>query len=165
MKGISQTFTPNLETALPFHGLVSTPPGEFDAVYHIIAGPLLSDPRIAGRVKTITFVPAFSWSTFEVVLVPFKGTKFGMRVQQDLGSLKPQFPNVKVFVEWDALKKRHVVQSLPMTAQEQELISKVIWPSRVQIIEALQISAFDDINDLAAANDEIRTLLSARMVE
>jgi hypothetical protein len=165
MKGISQTFTPNLEGALTFRGLVSTPPGEFEAVYLIIAGPLLSDPRIVGRVKTITFVPAFAWSTFEVVLVPFKATKFGMRVLQDLLSLKPRFPNFKVFVEWDALKKRHVVQSLPMTEQEQELIAKVIWPSRGQIIEALQLSAFDDINALAAANDEIRTLLSARAVE
>jgi hypothetical protein len=165
MKGIGQTFTPNLAGALTFRGLVYKPAGEYEEVHQIIAGPLLLKPLIASRLKMTTFVPTFSWSTLEVVLAPFKMTKFGMRVLQALQSLQSEFPDLKVFYEWESSKKRHVVQSLPMTAQERELIAKVIWPSKDQIIEALQITAFDNIDVLAAANEEIRTLLSARMVE
>ncbi len=165
LKGIGATFTPNMAQALPFRGLEYKPEGEFDAVYQIIAGPLLHDPRIVGRLKTITFVPAYAWSTCEIVLAPFKGTKFGMRVLHCLRSLQPEFPNVKVFVEWNESRKRHLVQSMAMTSQERDLISKVAWPTRDQVLDALSMTAFDSLDDLTAANDEIRALLNSREVE
>jgi hypothetical protein len=165
VKGIGAPFTPNLKTALSFYGLVHKPEGEFDKVYQPVGGSLLNDPRVAGRLRTIIFVPAFLWATLEVVIAPWRMTTYGAHVLQALQSLQPQFPNFKVFVEWSEQKKRHVVRENDMTPQEQELISKFTWPTKVQIIEALQMCAFDNIDDLAAANAEIKTLLSSREVE
>ena len=52
-----------------------------------------------------------------------------------------------------------------MTAQERELIARTVWPKREQILDALAMTAFDKLDDLVAANDEIRTLLNSREVE
>jgi hypothetical protein len=165
MKGIGAPFTPNLETALSFRGLVHKPDGEFDKVYQPVGGPLLNDPRVAGRLKTITFVLAFLWDTLEVVIAPWRMTTYGAHVLHALQKLQPEFPNFKVFVEWSDQKKKHVVHRIDMTPQEKELISKVTWPTKEQVIEALELCAFDNIDDLAAANAEIKTLLGSREVE
>jgi hypothetical protein len=165
VKGIGAPFTPNLELALSFRGLVYKPEGEFDEIYQLVGGPLLNDSHVAGRLKQIVFIATYLWAQCEVVLAPWKMTKHGAHVVQILQSLQPRFPNVKVFVEWSDLKRRHVVHDVAMTAQERELVSKVTWPTKDQIIYALQLSAYDNIDDLAAANAEIKTLLSSREVE
>ena len=165
VKGISTPFTPNLESALSFRGLVHKPEGEFDKVYQLVGGSLLNDPHVAGRLQTIVFAPTYSWATCEVVLAPWKMTKYGAHVLKDLQLLQPRFPNLKVFVEWSDLKRRHVVYEVHMTPQDRELISKVTWPHKDQIDDALQLCAFDNIDDLAAANAEIKTLLGSREVE
>jgi len=165
MKGINAIFTPLLAEALKFHGLVHKPVGEFDDVFQIVTGPLLRDPRVASRTRRITFVPAFAWATCEIVIAPIKDTRFGAAVFHSLQSLQPRFPFFKVFVEWNDVKKRHVVNEVAITADERELISKTPWPTRDQLIEALQMVAYDDINDLAQVNDEIRTVLAAREVK
>ena len=164
-KGIATPFTPNLGLALSFRGLVYKPEGEFDESYQLVAGPLLNDSRVVSRLKQIVFIATYLWAQCEVVLAPWKMTKHGAHVVQTLQSLQSRFPNIKLFVEWSDLKKRHVVHDVAMTPQERELVSKVTWPTRDQMIDALQLSAFDDIVDLAAANAEIKTLLSSREVE
>ena len=164
MKGIGSTFTPNMALQLTFLGLVYKPEGEFDATYHLLAGPLLTDMRLAGRAKHLTFVPAFSWPTHELVIAPFKRTRMGNRVLEDLQTLTPLFPNYKTFVEWSDAKRRHIVRQIQLTEQERETIASLQWPTPDQVIDALQIVAFDDIGDLAAANDEVRLLLTAKEV-
>jgi hypothetical protein len=165
LKGIGTIFTPKMDQMLSFRGLVYQPAGEFDVNYQLIAGPLLLDPRIVTRTKTIAIIPAFVWSSCEVVLAPWKMTKFGARTLRALQSLQPEFPNYKMFVEWSDVKTRHIVQKISTTPDERELISKVRWPNKDQIIEALQLSAYDSIDDLAAANAEIKILLNSREVE
>jgi hypothetical protein len=165
MKGAGATFTPNLDAALQFKGLAHKPPGEFNTQYQIIAGSLLSDPRIVGRSSGIVFVPALAWSTCEVVIVPFKATRFGIRVVQTLQSFQHRFPRFKVFVDWSDLKKRYVVHEVTMTPAEQETIDKTEWPSREQVLNALEVLAYESVENLAAANDTIRILLAAKEVE
>ena len=115
--------------------------------------------------KRISFLPVFSWATFEVVLLPVKETTYGRRVLDDLRKLAPQFPHFKVFVEWDASRKRHVVYRNVLNDQEVSLIAGVKWPSHEEILDALSATAYDDLEDLKAANDDIRTLLQSREVE
>lgn len=165
LKGIAAAFTPNTSRALQFRGFVYKPEGEFEACHQIIAGELLSDPRIASRASTIIFIPSFAWSTCEVVLAPFKSSRHGMRQVTTFQGLQPRFPNFKLFSEWNSSKLRHVVHEVEMTPQERELISKVSWPTREQILEALQVTAFDNIEGLAAANTDIATLLTSREIE
>lgn len=165
LKGIGATFTPNMLAALAFHGLIYRAPGEFESTYQILNGPLLHDPRLLARARRIAFVSAFDWSAMEVVLYPLRLTKFGEHVRLALQKLHGDFPNVKVFVQWSEAKKRHTVHRIKLTGQEAGIISQVAWPDRDQILEALSATAFDSLDDLAAANDEIRTLLSAREVE
>ena len=45
------------------------------------------------------------------------------------------------------------------------MVEKLHWPSKECILDALSTTAFDNIEDLAAANEEIRTLLSSREVD
>jgi hypothetical protein len=165
MKGIGATFTPNMAVALQFKGLVYKPEGEFESQHQIIAGDLLRDPRVVARTCGILFVPSLAWSTCDLVVVPFKITRFGVRVIRTLQSLEPRFPNFKVFIEWNDRKKKHTVNEVEMTPQECELIAKTVWPSREQLLDALQVVAFDNITELAVANDTIRTLLGSREVE
>ena len=165
MRGIGVTFTPNLAEAQVFKGLVHQPEGEFETTYQIIAGSLLHDQRILSRSRSITFIPSFSWQTCEVVIVPFKSTRYGTRVLQTLRSMHHRFPAYKVYVEWNELKRRQVVHEMVMTPEERELISRIIWPTRAQVIEALQMSAYDNLDELAAANEKIRILLQSREVE
>jgi hypothetical protein len=164
MKGPGQMFTADLDSALNFLGLVHKPAGEFEERYEILADNLLKDPRLARLAKRVAFVPAFAWTTFEVVLMPVKVTSFSQRVVADLAKLKPRFPSYKAFIQWDDSKRRHVVYQEDLTAHEAELIHKVTWPTRDQILEALEVTAYDDLAALCEVNDEVRTLLSAREV-
>lgn len=163
-KGVGSQFTAHIDSALAFHGLVHQPPGEYETHYQIIAGDLLKDPRIVRLAKRIAFIPVYAWSAFEVALMPLKVTTFGQRVIADLTKLRAKFPLYKAFVTWDAGKKRHVVYEESLSPGEAELIGGVAWPSREEIAAALEVTAFDDLTDLMAANEEVHTLLTAREV-
>lgn len=165
LRGPGATFTPNLDLAMTFNGLVHRPPDEFEKEYQIVTGPLQNDPRVSSRMKQIVFVPGFSWQTLSMILVPFKASRYGRRVLADLERLTPRFPSFKAFVEWSETRRCHLVRYLPLTASETEFIAKVKWPTREEILDALQASAFDNIDDLAEANDEIRTILQSKEVQ
>jgi hypothetical protein len=165
LKGVGQTFTANVDVMLSFHGLVYKPPSEYETIYQVIAAPLINDPRVMSRATRIAFVPAFSWSTFEVVLVPFKLTTFGRKVLDDLVKLKPTFPRHKTFVQWESTKKRHIVYFADLSEQELATIVEVRWPAQEQILEALQATAFDNLDDLLGANEEIRALVTSKEVK
>ena len=164
-KGVGATFTPNVAATLMFHGLVYKPQGEFDGLYQIIAGPLLHDPRIANRATRIAFVPALDWSAVEVVLVPIKLSKHGQRVLSDLQKLEPRFPAYKAFIQWVETKRRHVVYFDELSEPEGAIIAKVKWPTQEQMLDALSAVAFETIEDLAAANEDVRALLKSRQVD
>lgn len=164
-KGAGATFTPNTSIALSFYGLVCRPPEEFESLYQIVTGELINDPRITNRAKKLVFVPSFDWSAHELILVPLKLNKFGVRVFTDLKKLETLFPNFKVFVEWNEIKRRHVVHQLDLSAPEREIIARMKWPDRDEILDALSAEAYDNIEDLAADNADIAALLSAREVE
>jgi hypothetical protein len=161
-KGVGQTFSANMDGMLSFHGLVYK--HEYETTYQVIAGPLLNDPRVMSRATRIAFVPAYSWSTFEVVLLPVKLTIYGRRVLEDLWKVQPEFPNRKTFVHWDPAKKRHIVFVDDLCDQECSIIAGVKWPTKEQILEALQATAFDNLDDLVGANEEIRALVTSKEV-
>lgn len=165
LKGPGATFTPFLSEAVAFRGLVYQPHGEYETQYQLLAESLLSHPRILPRLKVITFVPAFAWPTLEVVIVPIKRTRHGILVWQSLNKLADRLPDLKVYIEWDLAKRRHLVQQLALSAEERELLARIERPTRDQVIEALQMHAFGSLEDLVAANDEIRTVLQAREVK
>jgi hypothetical protein len=164
LKGVGASFTPHLELAVVLYGLAYKPPPGFETVYQIVAGPLLADARVLGQARRLAFVPAFSWATLEVVLMPINLSRFGHLVLIDLQRLQPSFPSFKAFVQWSEAKKRHIVYRDELTAQEAGVIEKVRWPTREQVLEALSTSAYDDIDDLAAANEEVGALLRSREV-
>src|SRR5262249_8877005 len=118
LKGVGAMFTSNLTATLVFFGLVFKPQGEYETLYQIVTGSLVSDPRIMRYAKRIAFVPVFSWSSFEMVLLPVKLTSYGRRVLDDLQKLQPRFPNFKSFIEWDPNRKRHVLHWDVLTNQE-----------------------------------------------
>jgi hypothetical protein len=165
LKGPGAMFTPNLSGALAFFGLVYRPPGEYETQYQIVAGPLLSDPRIMKYAKRLAFVPVYSWSSYEILLLPIKLTTFGRRVLDDLKTLQTRSPGFKAFVEWDPTRKRHVVYWDPLTEQEKPFLNAVKWPGCDEICDALSAVAFDDLGDLTQANEDIRLLLQSREVE
>jgi hypothetical protein len=82
-----------------------------------------------------------------------------------LKKLQPRFPDFRAFIEWDATRKRHVVHWEALTEQERGVIATVNWPAQEEILEALSAVAYDDLDDLAEANEDIRTLLRSREVE
>lgn len=164
LKGVGQMFTSNLEHAYQFRGLVHKPAGSFEEAYQIIAGDILTDPRIARLTQAIAFIPCYAWSTFEVVLHPLKLTTYGQKVLADLSKLQREFPRYKAFIQWEDGKHRHVVYRQTISAAETELIDKVQWPDKDTILAALELTAFDSIAALSQANDDIRTLLSAQEV-
>lgn len=165
LKGVGQMFTAHMEHGYQFRSIVHKPAGSYETQYQILAGDALLDPRLARMAQSIAFFPAFVWSTFEVVLVPCKMTSFGQRVLADLQKLQAHFPAYKCFVQWDEAKRRHVVYRQPLTAAEAELIARVEWPDKDAIIDALEMVAFDSVESLCAANEEVRALLSAKEVE
>jgi hypothetical protein len=99
-----------------------------------------------------------------MVLLPVKVTTYGRRVLDDIQKLQLRFPNFKVFIEWDGTRKRHVVHWDELTEQEHGVILSVKWPGRDEILEALGAAAYDDLEALAAANEDIRTLLRSHEV-
>jgi hypothetical protein len=165
LKGVGVAFTPNLDAMLMFHGLSYKPPHEYESVYQVVAPPLNNDPRVMSRASRIAYVPAFSWSTFEVVLAPFKLTSFGLRVLDNLRTLQPRFPRYKCFTQWDAAKRRHVVYFDDLSEQELGVILGTKWPTRDEILDTLQVAAFDNLDALAAANAEIHALVHSREVQ
>jgi hypothetical protein len=165
LKGVGQTFTAQLDLMLAFHGLAYKGQNEYETQYQVIAPPLSHDPRVMSRVTRIAFVPGFAWATFEVVLLPIKLSAFGRRILDDLAKLKPRFPNYKSFIQWQATKKRHVVYVHDLSAQEASIIADVKWPTKHQILEALQLAAYDSLEDLMAANEEIRALVTSKEVK
>jgi hypothetical protein len=165
LKGVGANFTSNIAGVLMFFGLAHKPQGEFETRHQVLAGNLMTDPRLMGRAQRIAFVPAFSWAANEVVLMPVKLNTYGQRVLQDLQKLHDTvYPDFKAFVQWNESKRRHVVSYDALTEQEKAVIAKVKWPTQDEIVEALSASAFDNIEDLAAVNDEVRTLLHAQEV-
>lgn len=158
MKGIGATFTPNITAMLTFFGIAYKPPGEFDTVHQILAGPLQNDSRVLRLARRIAFVPAYDWRAHEVVLHPIK-LPYGQRVQVSLQKLQPRFPYVKVFIYWAGSKQE--VKPTKLTEQEKGIIDQVRWPDREQILDALEVTSFDNIEDLAAANEDVRTFLGA----
>ena len=162
IKGIGAMFTPDLNAKLEFSGLVYK--RKFDKVYQIINGPLLDDPRIMKHASLIAFVPAYNWSTFEVVLRPVKKSGPGVRMLAAFEKLQAHFPNYNLYVDWDEDRFRHDVQWTMLTPQEQEVIRQVKWPTQEQIISALNPLAYDNLDDLAQANDNIRLMLRSQEV-
>jgi hypothetical protein len=165
LRGVGIMFTPKLDALMNFHGLVYKPAGEYQANYQIVTGPLLNEPRVSRSAKIISFAPTFSWSNHEVVLTPFKLTTFGRLVLDALHKLNHRFPSYKAFVVWDASRRRHVVHYDDLTPQEQAVIDGVTWPGEAAILEALTPIAYDNLDDLAAANDDIRALIRFTEVE
>jgi hypothetical protein len=165
LKGVGAMFTPNLSGILMFMGLVYKPQGEYEAQYQIIIDQLMTDPRVMRYAKRIVFTPVYNWSMFEMILLPVKLTTFGRRVLDDLQKLQPRFPHFKAFIEWDGTRKRHMVRWDTLTEQEQGIIVTVKWPAREDILDALSATAYDDLETLAEANDDIRTLLRSHEVE
>lgn len=166
LKGVGASFTPNVDAAMAFHGLVYKPQGEFEAAHQILTGSLLNDSRVMSRVQRITFVPAFIWNALEVVLLPIRLTSFGQRVLLDLQKLQPKFPQFKCFIQWNEAKKRHIVHyDDQLSEPELRAIKDVRWPTREQILEALSANAFDNLGELAAANEDVKALLAAKEVE
>jgi hypothetical protein len=166
LKGAGATFSPNLEGALAFHGLVYKPKGAFEAAHQIIFGPLLTNARVVSRAQRIVFLPVFDWGSLEIVLLPVKQTTYGQRVLVDLQQLQKKHSlHVKAFIQWEERRRRHVVYHDDLSQQEKTAIGQVKWPTREQILEDLAASAYNDINELADANQDIRTLLSAREVD
>jgi hypothetical protein len=165
LKGVGKVYTPNLDVAAAYHGIAYKANGEFDTRYQIVAGGLLNDPRVMRCARPITFVPAYSWSTCEVVLAPFKRTSYDRRVLEDLRKLHPLFPRHKVFVKYDDDRKRHVVQYEDLTPLEAGVIAGVKWPTLEDVREALGDIAFDDLDELMCENEEIRALIKWKEVE
>jgi hypothetical protein len=166
LKGAGATFTPNLEGALAFHGLVYKPKGTFEPVHQIICGPLLTNARVVSRAQRVVFVPVFDWGSLEIVLLPIKQTTYGQRVLVDLQQTqKKQSLHFKAFIQWEERRHRHVVYHDDLSEQEKTAVAQAKWPTREQILEDLSTSAYNDINELAEANPEIRTLLRAREVD
>jgi hypothetical protein len=163
IKGIGAMFTPDLNAKLGFPGLVSK--RGYDNVYQIINGPLLDDPRIMKHASLIAFVPAYNWSTFEVVLRPVKKSGPGVRMLADFERLQAHFPNYNAYVEWDDVRFRHIVRWTMLTSQEQGVIGQVKWPTQAQIISALNPLAYDNLDDLAQVNDNVRLMLQSREVQ
>jgi hypothetical protein len=164
LMGTDQLFTPNLSAMLCFQGLVYKPQNKYEKQYQIIAPPLNNDPRVMRRATIIAFTPAYSWSTFEVVLRPVRLSIHGRRVLDDLLTLKPTSLHHKVYVVWDETKSRHVVGSDQLSEQERSIIDGVKWPSKERILETLQAIAFDNLEDLIGANEQIRTLVTFKEV-
>ena len=157
--------TPNLASAMSFFCIVSQPRGAYEKVYQIVTGPLLEDARVSRFTKRVVYVPAYHWASLQFVLAPIKLTQYGQRTLDDLGKLTPMFPHVKPYVEWDAIRTRHIVRYQQLSDMEQGTISHVTWPDQGAILEALQKIAFDSLDDLVRENDEIRTAMTAREVE
>jgi hypothetical protein len=164
LKGVGASFTPYLNAMLTYFGLEYAPRGEFQKLYQIVDGPLLDDPRVVKHARRIAFVPVFSWSTYELALLPVKQSTHGRRVLDDLQKLQPRFPNFQAYIEWDHDRKRHVVYSYPLTAAELNVITAVKWPTPDEVWEALCDIAYDRIDDLAQVNDDIRLILQSREV-
>jgi hypothetical protein len=164
LKGVGQTFTANYDAAHQFHGLSYKPAGSFENLYQIVAGEALNHPRVARHAQLIAFVPAFAWSTYEVVLMPVKSTTYGRLVLGDLRKLRDQFPSYKAFVQWEEMKRRHVVYRGSLTAAESDLVTRVEWPSLAAIVETLGLIAFDSVEELSKANENIRAVISAQEV-
>jgi hypothetical protein len=164
LKGLGTMFTPNVDAALDFFGLAYKPRGVFETQYQIIAGPLLNDPRVKRLASPVSFVPAFSWSTLEVVLAPYKLTAHGQRTLQLLRKLNNRFPNFKVLVEWVATRQHHVVRYSELSPNEMALIDGVHWPTADEVLEALGAVAFNNLDKLMAANEIVRQSISAREV-
>jgi hypothetical protein len=164
LKGVGASFTPYLNAMLTYFGLEYAPRGEFQKQYQIVDGPLLDDPRVMRHARRIAFVPVYSWSTYELSLLPVKQSIHGRRVLDDLKKLQPRFPNFQAYIEWVDNRKRHVVYSYPLTAAEQNVITAVKWPTPEEVREALCDIGYDHIDDLAQANDDIRLMLQAREV-
>jgi hypothetical protein len=165
LKGAGKSFTPDVASALTFLGIAYKRPDKFDPTYQIIVGDLQFEPLIVSLARPLVFVPVFSWSTQEVVLLPIKINNFGERILIALQKVQPAFPNIKVFIRWNDVKRRFDVKRIQMTDQEAAIIRRVCWPSREQILDALNPNAFEDMEGLAAANEEIKILLGAREVE
>lgn len=165
LKGIWSPFTPYFEGMLTFHTIVYKPKGAFETVYQILGKKLHSDPRIIQRARRVTFLPVYSWATAETVIMPIKMSTYGARVLGALKKLQPQCPNVKAYVEWSQATKRHVVSRDDLSNQEQEVIKCLRWPTSEEMLDALSDSAFDNIEDLAAVNDDVNAFLRAREVD
>jgi len=165
LRGPGAAFTANLEHALIFNGIAYRPKGAFETTYQIVAGPLLTDSRVLGRMYRIIFLPAFAWTSLEMVLLPIKLSKYGQRVLVDLQSQNPHFPTIKSYIEWSGAKHRHVVYVAELRPHERSIIEKVVWPTREHVQEALSLYAYDNINDLAVTNEDVRILLTSREVK
>jgi hypothetical protein len=164
-KGVGAMFTPRLDDAVQFHGLVYRPPGEFNGRHQIITGPLLQDARVMRHARRIAFIPVYGWSAFEVALMPIKVSSFGQRIIEYLRRLSPMFPNFKAFVEWDGGKHRHVVYEARLSHQEAEQIRGVRWPTRDEVVEALEAYAYDTLEALMQHNENVRLQITCREVQ
>lgn len=164
MKGIGSTFTPNLSTSLTFKGIVYTPSHGYEKEYHLLGKNLLAESRLAAHIQAITFTAALDWSTCDVVLMPIKATRLGRLVMQDLVKEQPHFSHRKYYIEWVQTKRRHVLNQAELTGDEIELLGKAHWPTQEEIIGALQVTAFDNLNELVEANAEVRLIINSREV-
>jgi hypothetical protein len=165
LKGLAQCFTPNLGLAMGGNAIAYRAPGQYEATFQLLGRRLSNDPRLNCLATLINFTPAFSWASQEVVLLPLRTTHHGQRVTGCLRKLHRQFPSFRCSVTWSEPTKRHVVRAYALNEQERELIAGVAWPGPDQILEALSESLFDDIDKLAAVNEDVRQLLTAREVE
>jgi hypothetical protein len=51
-----------------------------------------------------------------------------------------------------------------LDTRELEAIGTVKWPTKEEILDALSASAYDTIEDLAVANEDIRRVLTSKEV-
>jgi hypothetical protein len=165
LKGVGAWLTPQLTGAVVLLGLVYRPPGEYAAAYQILGPSLQDHPLLRRYAKPIAFVPVYSWCTLEVVLMPVKLTSFGRLIIDDLRKLAPRFPHFKAFLEWDGARRRHLVHYDELPPHEKSVIDAVQWPRLEEVLETLSAAAYDSLDDLMEANEDIHAVRRSRVVE
>lgn len=165
LKGPAHMFTANLELAYQFRGIAYKPPGSFESQFQVVAGDILHDPRVMKLTQMIAFIAVYSWAAFENVLLPVKMNSYGQKVLTDLKQLQHRLPAAhKAFILWDEKRRRHVVSYQLLSAEETELIAKVVWPTKHEILDAVKAVAFDTVKALSEANEDLRNMLTAKEV-
>ncbi len=165
LKGPGGVYTPNLAHALKLKGIIHKPPGQYQSDYQLLAGAPIRDARLASLIKVIAFVPAFVWSSLELVLLPIPMTTNGNRVFSDLQKLTTSYElKFKAYTVWDSTQFRHRIFRVGLDEGEVAVIDGIPWPTKEEILDVLQESAFDDVAALAKVNDNVRTILTATEV-
>jgi hypothetical protein len=166
LKGPANLFTPNCILKHDYLALSHPTPGSlFSTSYQILAGDLLNDSRVTRHAHTVTFIPVWRWSSNSFVIIPIKQTQNGEKVVEAFESLQHMWPRYKVFMLWDQKKRRHIVRWAHLSELEFRAISSATWTEREEVREALRRYAFDALDRLVSANDELATVIHSTEVE